>query len=101
MPVTFDQLVALVRADLQGLHESAVFDPAVFDPAYVAKVGDQLLAAIVRATLKGIDHHINAAGEVYSPVPPPTTVYSGVRTPANVRMVGVHFKGQRRRKGRR
>lgn len=94
MPVTFDQLVKHVRVSLNAPDSD-------FDPSYVAKVSDQLLAAIVRATLKGIDHHINAAGEVYSPVPPPTTVYSGVRTPANVRMVGVHFKGQRRRKGRR
>lgn len=67
-----------------------------FQPDYVARVGDQLLGAIVRSTLKGLDMHVNSnTGEVYSPAPKPSIVFSGVR------QSGVHYKGQRRRRGYR
>lgn len=52
MPVTFDQLVEHVRSSLRADDR--------FQPDYVARVGDQLLGAIVRSTLKGLDMHVNS-----------------------------------------
>lgn len=87
MPVTFKQLVRLVDEDLG---------------ADIAFISDELLESIVRSTLKHLDMHVNSkTGDVVSPVPPPSIVYSGVRTPASVRQTGVRYAGMRRRKGYR
>ena len=56
---------------------------------------------VVRAVLKSFELHVADNGEIFDPTPRPAVVFSGVRPASGVSQTGVHYKGQRRRRGYR
>lgn len=86
--VTLEQLVQCVRTELDDTTNE-------FDPSYTEKIGPALLEFIVRRTIAGLGLYVTNSGEVGDPRPPPTVIFSGLR------QNGVHYKGQRRRRGGR